>query len=50
MIAERLEPGKIVFRLKGEITEVIEQLCSRAPRLDLAAGFRSHKPNQINER
>ncbi|HEX2933248.1 MAG TPA: HAD-IC family P-type ATPase [Candidatus Binatia bacterium] len=50
MIAERLEPGKIVFGLKGELSEAIDQLCSRSRLADLASQFRDQGPNRVNER
>ncbi len=50
MIAERLEAAKIVFGLKGNLSEVIDILCRRSNLSDLAARFRSHKPDKGTER
>jgi sodium/potassium-transporting ATPase subunit alpha len=50
MIAERLEAAKVVFGLKGNLAEVIDILCRRSTLPDLAAQFRSHKPDKANER
>jgi sodium/potassium-transporting ATPase subunit alpha len=50
MIAERLEAAKVVFGLKGNLAEVIDILCRRSTLPDLAAQFRSHKPDKVNER
>ncbi|HYA28800.1 MAG TPA: cation-transporting P-type ATPase, partial [Acidobacteriota bacterium] len=50
MIAERLEAAKIVFGLQGDISRVIDQLCTRSTIADLAARFRAHKPEAQNER
>jgi magnesium-transporting ATPase (P-type) len=50
MIAERLEPGKIVFGLKGDLTHAIDQLCRRSPLPELAVHFRAHRENRANQR
>ncbi len=50
MIAERLEPGKIVVGLKGELSEAIEQLCSRSHLAELADRFRAQRQDRANER
>jgi len=50
MIAERLDPEKIVFGLEGELAKALDQLCARSSIPDLAAHFRSQKPNQNNQR
>lgn len=50
MIAERLAAAKIVFNLQGELAGVIDQLASRSAVADLAAQFRAHQPDQLNER
>ena len=50
MIAERLEAAKIVFGLKGNLSEVIDILCRRSTLPDLAGQFRSHQPDKENER
>lgn len=46
MIAERLEPGKIVFGLKGKFADTIDELCRRSSIADLAAQFRSQKGHE----
>jgi hypothetical protein len=50
MIAERLEAGKIVFGLKGDLSGVINTLCDRSTIPELAAQFRAQKPDDNNER
>jgi sodium/potassium-transporting ATPase subunit alpha len=50
MIAERLEPGKIVFGLKGELTDAIDQLCSRSPLAELAVHFRAQRGCRADQR
>ena len=50
MIAERLEATKIVFGLKGNLSEVIDILCRRSTLPDLTGQFRSHQPDKENER
>ncbi|HEX9146005.1 MAG TPA: cation-transporting P-type ATPase, partial [Candidatus Binatia bacterium] len=50
MIAECLGPSKVIFGLKGNLSEVIEKLSSRSSLPDLAERFRSQKPDQQNER
>jgi sodium/potassium-transporting ATPase subunit alpha len=50
MIAERLDSAKIVFGLKGELASNVDLLCARSTLPDLAAQFRTHKPDRHNER
>jgi sodium/potassium-transporting ATPase subunit alpha len=50
MIAERLEAAKIVFGLKGNLSDAVDNLCRRSSLPDLAAQFRSHRPDKENER
>ncbi|MGH7817263.1 MAG: PTS sugar transporter subunit IIA, partial [Candidatus Binatia bacterium] len=50
MIAERLEAGKIVFGLAGDLSASIDTLCSCSTLPDLAGQFRAHKPDKQNER
>lgn len=50
MIADRLHPEKIVFDLRGDFPQVIEKLCDRSDIPDLAALFRSQKPDPRSER
>jgi sodium/potassium-transporting ATPase subunit alpha len=50
MIVECLAPAKVVFGLKGNLSDVIEKLSSRSSLPDLAAQFRAQKPEQRNER
>jgi sodium/potassium-transporting ATPase subunit alpha len=50
MIAERLEAAKIVFGLKGNLSDAVDILCRRSSLPDLAAQFRSHQPDKENER
>ena len=50
MIAERLEPAKIVFSLKGNLSEAIDTLCRPSSIPDLAARFRADQPDKKNER
>jgi sodium/potassium-transporting ATPase subunit alpha len=50
MIVERLDPVKIVFGLKGDFTQALDQLCARSPLKDLAARLHAEKPNQKTER
>jgi len=49
MIAELLEPGKIVFGLNGDFSQTIETLCHHSSLPDLAARFRSRKLDPSNE-
>ena len=49
MIAERLNPEKIIFGLEGELAKALDQLCARSSIRDLAARFRAQKPNQNNQ-
>jgi sodium/potassium-transporting ATPase subunit alpha len=46
MIVERLEAGKIVFRLRGEFADAIDSLCQHANLADLAKRFRADNPTQ----
>ena len=50
MIAERLEPDKILFGLKGNFSEAIDRLCSRSALPDLAARFHGKNADQDNNR
>ena len=50
MIAERLDLAKIVFGLKGDFTQALDQLCVCSPLKDLAARLHVQKPNQRIER
>lgn len=50
MIAECLGPTKVIFGLKGNFSNVVERLCNRSTLPDLAAQFRSHKPDRQHER
>jgi sodium/potassium-transporting ATPase subunit alpha len=50
MIAERLDPEKIVFGLKGDFALALDQLCARSQFKDLAARLHAQKPNQKTER
>ncbi len=45
MIAERLEPEKILFGLKGDFPGVIDRLCARSALPELAEQFHAQKPN-----
>jgi sodium/potassium-transporting ATPase subunit alpha len=49
MIAELLEPAKIVFDLSGDFSQAIERLCHQSSQPDLAARFRSRKLDLSNE-
>ena len=49
MIAELLEPAKIVFGLSGDFFQAIERLCHQSSQPDLAARFRSRKLDPSNE-
>jgi sodium/potassium-transporting ATPase subunit alpha len=50
MIVERLDPVKIVFGLKGDFTQALDQLCARSPLKHLAARLHAEKSNQKTER
>ncbi|HVO92172.1 MAG TPA: HAD-IC family P-type ATPase, partial [Terriglobales bacterium] len=50
MIAERLDPKKIAFGLKGDFTQAVDQLCARSSLPDLAARLRAQKPDEKNQR
>ena len=50
MIAERLEAGRIVFGLKGDLSGVINTLCDRSTIPELGAQFHAQKPDDHNER
>ncbi|HEX9788740.1 MAG TPA: HAD-IC family P-type ATPase, partial [Candidatus Binatia bacterium] len=50
MIAECLDSGKIVFRLKGNFPEVIDRLCAHSSLPDLAERFHAQKPNHDVDR
>ena len=49
MIAELLEPGKIVFGLSEDFSQAIETLCHHSSLPDLAARFRAQKLDPSNE-
>jgi hypothetical protein len=49
MIAELLEPGKIVFGLSEDFSQALETLCHYSSLPDLAARFRSRKLDPSNE-
>ena len=49
MIAELLEPAKIVFGLSEDFSQAIETLCHHSSLPDLAARFRSRKLDPSNE-
>ena len=49
MIAELLEPAKIVFGLSEDFSQAIETLCHHSSLPDLAARFRSQKLDPSNE-
>ncbi len=50
MIAERLDPQRIVLGLKGDLTQAINRLCSHSPLPDLAAKLGARKANDKAER
>ncbi|HZH83152.1 MAG TPA: cation-transporting P-type ATPase, partial [Phototrophicaceae bacterium] len=50
MIVERLDPVKIVFGLKGDFTQALDQLCARSPLKHLAARLHAERSNQKTER
>ncbi len=50
MIAECLAPGRIIFGLKGNFSEVVQKLSSRTSVPDLAAQLLSRKSDQESER
>ena len=50
MIAERLDSTKIVFGLKGELADAIDELSARSSITDLKAQFHAHPPDKRSER
>jgi sodium/potassium-transporting ATPase subunit alpha len=50
VIAELLQPAKIVFGLKGEFSEVIETLCKQSAVPGLPGQLRNKKSNRDEER
>ena len=50
MIAERLEPKKIIFGLKGDFTEAVDRLCVYSDLEGLAAKLHAAKPQHKAER
>ena len=50
MIAERLEPKKIIFGLKGDFTEAVDRLCACSDLEGLATKLHAAKPQQQAER
>jgi len=50
MIAERLEPDKILFGLKGNFSEAIDRLCRQSAVPDLAARLHAKEADSDNNR
>ena len=50
MIAERLEPAKIVFGLEGDVTSAIDRLCARSSVPNLAEHFHRKEAAETNDR
>ncbi|HXG52692.1 MAG TPA: HAD-IC family P-type ATPase [candidate division Zixibacteria bacterium] len=50
MIAERLQPEKIVFGLTGSMADAIDRLCRRSSVPDLATQFHLQARDRLNER